>query len=173
MSPTLKHFHSQSYTITDLHRRLRLMQEVLESVLYDQPQQLRVSPLIDRIKQSVHTLAEEADEALLLSLDEAVWNDFTPATVTARLTKVRDEADQLPVMKLYVPVHFADKQLAPIAEWARSEVAPGLLFEVTVDPKVVGGCAFVYKDTHFDWSLKRYLRAKKGMITSLLNAYGD
>lgn len=173
MSPILKHLYSQTYTVVDIHRRLRLMQEVLETVLYNEPQQMRVSPLTDRLKQSIKTIADEADAPVLLSLDEALWNTFSPATAVARFKTIREEAEALPVMKLYIPVHFTDVQLAPIAQWVRSEVAPGLLLEITVDPKVVGGCAFVYKDTHFDWSLRRYLRAKKGMITSLLNAYGD
>ena len=172
MSPALKHLHSQTYTVTDLHRRLRLMQEALESVLFAPPQQLRVPPLLTRLTEALAAAAEE-DRTALLSLEESIWNSFTPATVTASMQNIHTQADALPVMKLYVPVHFTDKQLAPLAAWARAEVEPGLLFEVMVDPQVVGGCAFVYKDTHFDWSLRRYLRAKKGMITALLNAYGE
>ena len=76
-------------------------------------------------------------------------------------------------MTLYLPVQLTAKQMMPISSWAREEIAPGLLFEIEIDPAVVGGCAFVYRDIHFDWSLKRYLTAKRGLITSLLNAYGN
>jgi hypothetical protein len=171
MSPALLHLYNHSFTMTDLHRRLRLLQEVLESVLYSEPPQMRVPPLLERVRQALPPTTTAEDTAVLLSLEEAVWNNFSPATVTARLEKLRAEADQLPIMKLYLPVPFTDKQLAPLAAWVRSEVAAGLMFEIAIDPKVVGGCAFVYKDTHFDWSLRRYLRAKKGMITTLLNSY--
>lgn len=173
MSPVLQAILAQSYTANDLHRRLRALQESLEKVLYEEPQQMRVVPLAKRREKAINEVSNETDASILLALPEKVWEHFTPATLADKMKKIYTESDALPVMTLYIPVAFTDVQLAPLAVWARREVAPGLLFEVMVDPKVVGGCAFVYKNTHFDWSLRRYLRAKRGIVTSLLNAYGE
>jgi len=173
MSPLLTKITENTYTVKDLHRRLRLMQQCLESVLYDEPDQMRITPVATRRERAIETLADERDKATLQTLDEQDWNSFTAATLATKMKALLEESEQLPVMTLYLPVAFTDKQLAPLSAWARREVAAGIMFEVLIDPKVVGGCAFVYNGTHFDWSLRRYLRAKRGVITSLLNAYGS
>ena len=174
MSPVLEYLLSRTYTYTDLHRRLRLLQESLEEVIYDEPQQIRVVPIAERRQKAIkEKTLEESDAIVLNEMEEKLWEIFTPKTVVSEVKGLMVASDKLPVMTLYVPVFFTEVQLAPISEWARGQVEQNLLFEVLVDPKTVGGCAFVYKDTHFDWSLRRYLRAKRGMVTSLLNAYGD
>lgn len=173
MTLVLKELLKNTYTDNDLHRRLRLLQECLEKLHYEEPQQMRVLPQQKQIKKIVEEIVPKDDQSTILALSEEVWNHFTPATVATKMTDLLSESDTLPKMILYIPVAFTDTQLAPLSEWARAEVEPGLLFEIHVDPKVVGGCAFVYKDNHFDWSLRRYLRAKRGMVTSLLNAYGE
>lgn len=150
------------------------MQEVLELVLYEQQpqQQLRVVESKKRLAQVLKEIASPHDEAVLAKLDEAHWQGFTPATLVTKINNMLKESESLPTMTLYVPVAFGDKQLALISQWVRANVEANILFDVHVDPRVVGGCAFVYKDRHFDWSLRRYLRSKRGMVTSLLNAYG-
>lgn len=173
MSPVLAYFFSQTYTAVDLHRRLGVLQECLEAVLYDEPEQMRVMPVAERRQKAIKQLvADETDRQMLTDMDDELWDSFTPATLVTKLNQLEAEAAALPVMTLYVPVAFGTKELQPIAEWVRGAVDRGLLLEVEVDPQVVGGCAFVYNDTHFDWSLRRYLRARKGMVTSLLNTYG-
>ncbi len=174
MSPVIAALLKTTYTVTDMHRRLRVMQEVLESMLYEEQQpQLRMLEPAKRRAQLLKEKASPHDTEVLMNLEEVLWQGFTPATLTTKMNIILKESELLPMMTLYVPVTFTDKQLAPISEWVRGNVANSILFDVHVDPKVVGGCAFVYKDRHFDWSLRRYLRSKRGMVTSLLNAYGD
>lgn len=172
MSPIIQTLLKTTYTVSDLHRRLRVMQEVLESVLYEEQQQLRMVGLAKRRGEILKQIANADDAAVLMNLGDALWQDFTPATLMIKMNTMLTESAALPTMTLYVPVAFTEKQLAPISEWVRGNVVANILFEVHVDPKVVGGCAFVYKDRHYDWSLRRYLRSKRGMVTSLLNAYG-
>lgn len=172
MSPVLEHFLDHTYEATDLHRRLRLLRVVLEEVLYDEPHQLRVLPAKERRAKAVKASVPEIDQEVFDTLTEELWSVFTGATLSSKMGAVIEEAKLLPVMTLYIPVPFTAAQLMPLVRWARARVAPGMLFEVEVEPKVVGGCAFVYKDVHYDWSLRRYLRAKRGLVTSLLNTYG-
>lgn len=149
------------------------MQECLEEVLYDEPQQLRVKPVAERRKKVIDEIAQGADAAALLNLPDKYWDGFTQRNVVSQIQALIKESETLPEMTLYLPVLLEDKQLSRLAEWARREVAPGLMFDVLIDPSVVGGCAFVYNDVHFDWSLRRYLRAKRGLVTSLLNSYDE
>jgi len=172
MTPLTQTLLKTTYTVMDLHRRLRLMQEVLEAVLYEEQQQLRMPEPAKRRAQILKEIASSGDVVVLMNLDETLWQGFTPATLTTKMNIILKESETLPMMTLYIPVAFTEKQLAPISEWVRGNVAANILFDVHVDPKVVGGCAFVYKDRHFDWSLRRYLRSKRGMVTSLLNSYG-
>ncbi len=171
MTPVLQHMLSTTYTVPDLHRRVRLLHECLEAVLYDEPQQLRVLPVKERREKAINERANESDAKALLELDEKLWDGFTAVNFTTKIKALIKESEELSVMTIYVPVEFTDKQLAPLSDWVRREVTPGLMLEVEIDPKVVGGCSFVYKDNHFDWSLRRYLRSKQGLVTTLLNSY--
>ena len=173
MSPTLTALLKKTYTKNDLHRRLRLMQECLETVVYDEPEQIRITPAHVRRERFIKEKAQAEDAAVLFDLDSTIWEGFNAKNLVSSIKALQSEIEQLPVITLYVPVHFTDVQLAPIGEWARSNVASGMLFEVEVEPSVVGGCSFVYNGRHFDWSLRRYLRAQRGLVTSLLNAYGE
>ena len=172
LSPVLEHLSQHTFTTTDLHRRLRLMQQCLEVVLYDEPEQMRLLAAPKRRERALEEIASAADTKVLMSLGEQIWDGFTTATVVARMKSLREEVETLPVMMLYIPVPFGDEQLKPLATWARREVAPSLMFEIEVDPAVVGGCAFVYNDTHYDWSLHWQMKNKRGLVTSLLNSYG-
>lgn len=172
MSPLLEHILESTYTATDLHRRVRLLQECLEATFYDQPK-MRVLPLVDRWHREVGGRVERNDKQVFASLDLQILEDLTPMNLSTKIHDVVRESEKIPVMTIYLPVHFGQTELAPMAAWCRTEVAPGMVFDIEVNPQVVGGCAFVYKDTHFDWSLRKYMRAKKGMVTTLLNTYGQ
>lgn len=173
MSPLVQHFISETYTDDAMHRRVAALQACLELVHFDAPQQIRVLPPSERWQRTVRTEVDAADRGVLERIPESLLAHFTPTTVVEQIKSLKDEVATLPLMTLYVPVVFTDAQLSRIATWCRTEVTPGLLFVLKVDPQVVGGCAFVYKDVHFDWSLRRHLRAQRGMVTSLLNAYGE
>ena len=87
MSPVLSHFLTHTYEATDLHRRVRTLHSILESVIYDEPEQMRVLPVKERIAKAIRDLPA-ADQEIFATMDEKLWSEFTAKTVSEKLQKL-------------------------------------------------------------------------------------
>ena len=93
------------------------------------------------------------------------------------LYRVFDEAEELvktlPFVAISIPFTPTDETIVAIGSWFRNNVNPRTVFEVTVDPRVVGGCAFAHRGYYQEFALHRAITNKKEDIRSMLKDYAD
>jgi hypothetical protein len=153
-----------------MHRRIGLLQQCLEEVLYHTESEGFLISLKARCDAYITAQSIPSDSVAFASLTEADWNTFTLATLVPSVALLMKDVELLPVMTLYIPVAFTDTELEPLAHFVR-ETIPHAMFDIHIDPQVIGGCAFVYNDTYHQYSLKGYMHEHKGLVTSLLQSY--
>ena len=160
-----------TYTTDDLHRRISLLHTSLEEVLYVETSS-ESSNVFERGIAHAQTLGTSEDVAALTQWGEEVWGAFNERTLSDSMQKLKALVEHVPVFVLYLPVAFDNVSLAVLGEWCRDYVHENVLLEVHIDPAVVGGCAFVAKDTTYhDASFTSLLRTHSGLITTLLSSY--
>jgi F0F1-type ATP synthase delta subunit len=68
---------------------------------------------------------------------------------------------------------FDNQEIAKIAGWFRTNVRKDMILEVKIDANVTGGCALIWNNTYYDFSLRYFMRKERAGIVSMLNAYGS
>lgn len=158
---------TNTYTVADMRWRLGLLQESAEIALFNSD----TADGVTAIKATIAKRGKGADVAAMMEWGDDILATFTASTIRERMVALQQAVEALPVMTLYIPVAFPDKELAAMALWCREECAPQLLFDVRIDPKMAGGCAFVWNDTYHDFSFRAQSKMHPGVITKHLNTY--
>lgn len=158
---------SNTFTVTDMHRRLGLLRECVEVALFHESEIPFNEVVITKLQQRGST----GDVAAVTAWADAVFSAFTASTSATKMTALQAAIDELPVLALYIPVVFPDEELALIGQWCRIQCDPSVLLDIHIDPGVVGGCAFVWNDTYHDFSFRRKLAAHPNLITTELSTY--
>jgi hypothetical protein len=156
-----------TYTVADMRRRLGLLQEGAEVALFNK----QTTDVVAAIKATITNRGNESDVAVMMEWEDAMFAQFTASNIRERMLALQQSVEALPVMTLYIPVAFPKADLASMATWCREECAPQLLFDVRIDPKVAGGCAFVWNDTYHDFSFTAQSKKYPGVITKHLQTY--
>jgi hypothetical protein len=166
-APVVQILTANTFTVGDMRRRLGLLQECVELALFTD----ETTDAVTAIKAAILERGREDDVAAVTAWDEALFSLFTATNIAEHMSALHEAVDALPELTLYIPVSFPEKELADIAVWCREECAPLLLLDVHIDPKVVGGCAFVWNDAYHDFSFQAQVKKYPGVITQQLNTY--
>jgi len=156
-----------TYTVADMRRRLGLLQEAAEVAIFND----QTTDTVDAIKAAITDRGNEPDVVVMMDWDDATFAQFTAGTIRERIVVLQQAVDALPIMTLYIPVAFPAKDLAAMATWCREACAPQLLFDVRINPRMAGGCAFVWNDTYHDFSFVAQSKKHPGVITKQLQTY--
>jgi len=156
-----------TYTVADMRRRLGLLQEGAEVALFNN----QTTDTVAAIKAAVSERGKEGDVAAMVEWTDDVFAQFTASNIRERITALQQAVAALPIMTLYIPVAFPAKDLAAMATWCREACAPQLLFDVRINPRMAGGCAFVWNDTYHDFSFVAQSKKHPGVITKQLQTY--
>ena len=156
-----------TFTVGDMRRRLGLLQESVELALFTN----ETGDTTAAIKAAVEERGKEDDVTAIIAWGDEVFSHFGASNMREQISALQKSIDALPVMTLYIPITFPESELATMAVWCREQFAPQLLFDVQIDPQVVGGCAFVWNDTYHDFSFRAQSKKIPGVITEHLNTY--
>ncbi len=158
-----------TFTTDTLYQRIRFMREWYEMRLYSQDESER--------RATVSTFCEkkgiDTDTSHVLEMWEQYFSEHAsgPEEVVKTLRELEEQIHLLPSVVIYVPMIFDDTEIVKIAEWFRRNVRQGMLLEVKVDANVTGGCALIWNNTYYDFSLRYFMRKERAGIVSMLNAY--
>lgn len=169
-NPLLQRILSHTYTKSDFYRTLDVVQEYLEHAFYN----------TDDTDDTNHTerlvrYAESQGDVLvaehLKEWGEPVLSVFTRENLYEKLKELKSAFEGLPEIVLYAPVLFGKEEVLTIGGWCRENLDRNIVLSMHVEPGVVGGCAFVWNGTYYDFSLDYFLEKKKEEITHLIRSY--
>lgn len=161
---------SNTYTRSDFQHRIKLLQEFLEFRLF----QIHAnSNLLVLLNEFINLKKESRDEFSALNF----WNlkdffeSFHQNNLYSILKNVVDQEKKLPYVVVYLPFLPPIYEIPKLGRWLRSNIKPNIMLDIKHDPKLIGGCALVYRGAYRDFSLRYYLEKSKKTIKKVINEY--
>jgi hypothetical protein len=171
MHPLLELLCENTFTIVDLHRRIGLLQECMSDVLYHQKQAVESQNDSEVLEACIKAKADEHDAQALCALIPKSLEILSAENLSEHMKKLREGADILPVLIVYVPVIFDAEAITQLGVWCRENKSKILMLDVQVDSGTVGGCSFVSANVLHDYSLRTKMMEHKGLVKELLASY--
>ncbi len=160
---------THTFTIEGAHRRVALLQRVLELVVFSTEDTKE-----SREARYIHLVHEEVgaeDQKALLAVGAMLLPMVIVENVAESIAALRSAVDALPRLVLYVPVTVGEDAVESLGTWCRDTLGAMYLIDLEIDPLMLGGCAFV-RDGHFvDYSFSSRLHAQPGLVMSILASY--
>lgn len=103
-------------------------------------------------------------------LNEAINTD-NRQRITQAIKSLQDKLNASRFLQLTLSFDPSDANVTVFSDWARREIAPGILLEITIDKKICGGTVLVANGVYKDYSVKKTLSKmfeSKENIDSLL-----
>jgi hypothetical protein len=98
-------------------------------------------------------------------------SQISPIVVYEALDAIEEDMAGLPTVLLYVPIRFSDAHVKVFGAWFREYVQPNLLLTMRVDPRVGGGCGFVWHDVYYDFSLRYHIQKNRENVIAMFDQY--
>ena len=171
----LKQILSNTFTKADCYRRLLCLQDFFDQTGYggESPK----TALTDTLLAAGGAGGpEHSERASFASSDDAAavaaWGEAALAELQKERETVADikrRIETLPEMVLYVPCALGTAGVARVGAWCRANVHPEVLLVLHVDSVYAGGCAVVWKDLFYDFSLPYFFTKHDQQLKSLLS----
>jgi|AntRauTorckE6833_2_1112554.scaffolds.fasta_scaffold22747_3 hypothetical protein len=169
-NPLLQRILLHTYRKSDFYRALDAVQEYLEHAFYntdDTDDTHHTERLVRHAESQGDVLVAER----LKEWGEPVLSVFTRENLYKKLKDLKEEFEGLPEIVLYAPVLFGKEETETIGAWCRENLDRNIVLSMHVEPSVVGGCAFVWNGTYYDFSLDYFWEKKKGEIAHVIRSY--
>lgn len=166
-SALLKKMLENTYTQADMYRRLGILRQCVEYAVFtetDMTYEEECTLFLSKID-------DQNDAAAIQRWGDDVFRAFTKKNISKVIHDLQEAVEALPLLKLYIPVALPEEEIAKTSHVCRKNFREGILLDVAVDPQVAGGCAFVWEDTHYDFSFHSRMKAVPGAITDELQKY--
>jgi len=168
-SALLKKMLENTYTQADMYRRLSVLRQCVEYAVFTDTGM----SYEEECTLFLSKIDNQEDAVAVQAWGDDVFRVFTKMNISKTMKDLQEAVDALPLLKLYVPVEFPEDEVGKTAKMCREKLREGMLLDMHVDPQVAGGCAFVWDDTHHDFSFHSRMKAVPGAITSELQKYAD
>ncbi len=153
-----------AYTKADIQRRLRLLREYLEQTHF-------AGEDVELTKFLLSKRAQTDDIDAFLSWGKEFFDAFTKEKAYTLLNVIAEHMKTLPVISMYIPYEPVPAEVNKLGAWIRRNVGELVLIDLHTDPTLLGGCAFAWKGTYRDYSLRYYMQKKRDEITKIIEQY--
>ncbi len=99
-----------------------------------------------------------------------IGNGKSPEQIQDILNKLKQEAEKVNFLSLTIAIEPSEELLTSLSKWAEKNFDNKVIFDITVNPDIVGGAIVTYKGNYRDESLKKTLEesfGKKEFIKNL------
>ncbi|MBI4036681.1 F0F1 ATP synthase subunit delta [Candidatus Daviesbacteria bacterium] len=146
---------ANTYTMHDLHHRLRILKTSLEAKFFG----MKLSPL------------PPDDENWLNSLPVQFLGQFNKDNFYAIFEELEKKIDQISPLVIYLSFEPTPEILQQINLWFRTNLNTRFIFETKLDPSLVGGVALVLNGVYQDFSLRARIQEQKELILTEFKKY--
>jgi hypothetical protein len=161
---------SNTFSRQAADHRIALLKAFLEDTVYSGAYS---QPSLEVLQGYLADHADEETAQAMAAWGEQFYGDLTADTMYDTVHGIEDALAQSPQVVLYVPVRLPEASLEHIGTWFRESIQQRTLFEVHVDPSVIGGCGFIWNGHYYDYSLSRLLHERRDDIAETLSTYDE
>ncbi len=160
---------NNTFTKQDLYSRLGVVKECLENILFTAE-----DDGTSRVFLCAQFAKETGRPEMASFIEEwgtEVLDVFTADELYNQIEELKQKAEALPTVVLYVPVLLENKEVERVGRWCRGELDSRVMIDLMIDPRAIGGCAFVWQGKYHDFSLNYFLNKHSGEIRDLIKSY--
>ncbi len=146
----------QTYTLSDLKRRARVLKEYLDKKAYGGALEI----------QSL-----EEDKTWIASIDSLV-SQIDPKSVNKEISTLNDAIAKLTPITVYLAFEMPAAEMTKLTTEIRTILkSPTAFLDIKKDPNLLGGIAFVYKGVYKDYSLRKVVEDQKEVVLGEMRRY--
>jgi len=152
-----------TYTSDELTERIGIMREHYGAKAFTPSEK-------DKSVQDRYGATIEPYTLNVLERWERVFTEMklTPKELYEIMDEIEEEVSTIPSAILYVPIHFSSDYIAGFGKWLRENTKPNLLLTVRTDSRVSGGCAVIWNNTYYDFSMKYFVKAHRQSLVEMV-----
>lgn len=140
---------SQTYTLLELQRRLRILRTDCLNRLFSGSAPLETS---------------YRDQQWVKSLGEGFLTQFKQDNVYKIFDLLQAKADKNPILVIYIPFEMPPQEADRLGVFLRQNYGNISLFDVKFDPYLIAGASLVWRGVYKDYSLRRRIEDRKEEI---------
>lgn len=157
-----------TFTLEVLRKRYQVLKRKIEGDIYHQEGELRVknheSSGLDGAELRTESQLEKFDESLLKGIKSSEYSKISEY--------IENFIRNLEALSIYFVFMPDEKQIKEVGNWLRGNLKnPRLIFQVKVDPALIGGCAIAYKGVYKDYSLRSRIGENKSKLIEEFRKY--
>jgi len=161
---------SNTYTTSDMNRRLGLLEEFLDHKSFSGHDIASgASPLEVFLKESKKEDTKEAKA--LAEWGDEFYAEFEKGNSVNMLNAIKEELGLLPTIQIYFPAMFSAEEFKSVGEWLRKNINENILMEVSIDMDMIGGCGFVWNGVYHDFSFRNFIAKHTDELASMIREY--
>ncbi|MGH7141202.1 MAG: hypothetical protein ACREGH_01020 [Minisyncoccia bacterium] len=160
---------ADTYTKVDSYAKLLLLEDILEKQIYGGHE--NDADLARRIREEYPGGADHEQAQAVAAWGSEVIGAFSRSDLHERIEEVKKHIEGAPELVVYAPVAFGLEALRALGGWCRANIDPNVFLEMRVDPGVIGGCSFVWRDKLYDFSLALRMRAHTKEMAARIESY--
>jgi len=141
---------TDTFTLSQLKLRLRILKSNLLKTFFAGSQELEQTSL------------EELN--WLKSLPVSFYQQFNKDNIYKIFSELEEADKKLAVVTIYLTFEPDDEATKAIGTAARKTFGKTLLLDIKYDPKLIAGCALVWKGVYKDYSLRAKIEERKEQI---------
>lgn len=145
-----------TFTKSDLDRRLRLLKEYLVKSLFREVKAGKVTPELLNIKSDVASDLEW--------LENLSFGHFNRENLHEKLNEIAKMAKDLPTIVINLPIEFTEKEIFDIGSKVRTTFKDNFLIDIKLNPSLIAGCSLVWEGVIKDFSLRAKIEEQKQAI---------
>ncbi len=146
---------TNTYTVQDLRHRVRILKSHLENILFGHHTE-QLSP---------------EDSRWIGSLPHSFTNQFNKDNVYPLFDQLEDQIKKLNPLVIYLAFEPGQEQIEKIGQWFKKNLAKLPVFEIKVDPGLLGGVALVNSGVYKDYSLRSKIQEQEETILAEFKKY--
>ncbi len=142
---------------------INLIENMLENTFKRTPEkdeELEHSPFLESISSAITFAIQKRN----ISNDRNGIEQFLESILT--------KAKEIPIMKITISFSPSEKLTISLKEWANKNISGNVIFNITTDPKILGGAVIMSKGEYSNYSLSdkidKFFLTKKQEVLLLL-----
>ncbi len=138
-----------TYTVSQLKRRVRMLQYYFQQKFFQSAINEAISP---------------EDAAWFKTLPASFLNLFNKDNLSQIIAQLSSQINKMPVITVFLPFEASEGTLDQIGIKARSLFNPALVLDIKYNPSLTAGCAISWKGIYKDFSLHSRIEERKPAI---------
>lgn len=172
MDQVISSLLSKTYTKNQALTTIRLIREFLNYLFFDLQLSTEPSARIDQFLKSQSLDPDTSKEAkILYQLGDDFYKAFNPKNLTAQLKIVEEVISSIQEVIVHLPFEMPDEEVERMGVWFKKNLGIESLFNLNLDPSLIGGTALSYKGVYKDYSLKQIVAENKVKVIQMLVSF--